>query len=49
MSLRGHNSTADYARQLFTRSKDLASLQACRFSLDLGFGFFVSDIICGVV
>jgi len=46
-----HNSGAESARELFKSSKDLPSVMVCNEKkfLVLGFGFFVSDIIIGVL
>ena len=51
MDLGRHNSGAESTRELFKRSKDSASLVVCNAKnfLVLGFGFFVSDIISGVL
>jgi len=52
MSWQLHNSPGDYARELFKPSKDSTSLQVCnakKNSLVLGFGFFVNNIVTGIV
>jgi len=52
-SLRGNISTNDCARKLFKPLKDSTSLCVCNekktFFLVLGFRFFVSDVISGIV
>jgi len=51
VSLHGHNSGAECARELFKHAKDLASLRVrneTKFSV-VGFKFFVSDIISAVL
>jgi len=49
MSLRRNVSGAASTRELFKPSKDSASLQVCSEKKFFGYGFFVSDVIGGVV
>jgi len=49
MFLHGEFSADDCARELFKPSKDSPSLRVCSVKKILGFGFFVSDVISGVV
>jgi len=47
MSSHRHISSTVSARELFKRSKDLASLQVCNEKHIFGFSFFVSNLISG--